>query len=304
MRPLVSVIIPNYNHAKYLEERLDSILKQTYSNIEIIILDDCSTDNSVTVIDRYRNNKFVSHIIINEKNSGLTFSQWNKGFSLAKGDLIWIAESDDKCDIHMLEKLVFEFEKHQDCVLAFSRSIRFDDSGNTYNIRNWTCEKEHYNGNDFICKYMLMGNAVVNASSALFAKRALANIKDDYKSFKGAGDRLFWIYIAEKGSVSIINKQMNYFRQHGKNSTSRWYLLGNNQKEDRVIYNYICKGFRISIYKKIYSYILYTRRYIYNNQFMDDEIKKDIKKVWGINKHLDFFLIGFNYILNLILRKR
>ena len=96
----VSIIVPNYNHEKYLDERIQSILNQTYQDFEIIILDDCSTDNSKFVIEKFRNNEHVSHIVYNEQNSGSTFKQWERGFELAKGELIWIAESDDSCDYH------------------------------------------------------------------------------------------------------------------------------------------------------------------------------------------------------------
>ena len=60
MSPTVSVIIPNYNHAPYLKERIDSVLNQTYQDFEVIILDDCSPDNSVEVIEQYRSNPHVS----------------------------------------------------------------------------------------------------------------------------------------------------------------------------------------------------------------------------------------------------
>lgn len=70
--PKVSVIIPNYNHSSYLKERIDSILNQTFQNFEVIILDDCSTDNSKEIIELYRDHTKVSHIVYNEKNSGST----------------------------------------------------------------------------------------------------------------------------------------------------------------------------------------------------------------------------------------
>ena len=79
---MVSVIIPNYNHAKYLEQRIDSVLNQSYQDFEVIILDDCSKDNSRDVIEKYRSHERVSHIVYNEQNSGGTFNQWNKGLSL------------------------------------------------------------------------------------------------------------------------------------------------------------------------------------------------------------------------------
>ena len=76
--PNVSVIIPNYNHALYLQVRLDSVFNQTYQDFEVIILDDCSTDNSREIIEKYANNPKTSHIIFNDVNSGSTIKQWEK----------------------------------------------------------------------------------------------------------------------------------------------------------------------------------------------------------------------------------
>ena len=67
--PRVSVILPNYNHARFLKERIDSILNQTFQDFELILLDDCSSDNSVEVLEEYRNNPHVSHIELNEQNA-------------------------------------------------------------------------------------------------------------------------------------------------------------------------------------------------------------------------------------------
>ena len=98
MKPSVSVIIPNYNHARYLRERIDSVLNQRFQDYEIILLDDNSTDESPTIIQSYASAPHVTHIEINEQNSGSPFAQWDKGISLAAGEFIWIAESDDVAD--------------------------------------------------------------------------------------------------------------------------------------------------------------------------------------------------------------
>ena len=66
---------------------------------------------------------------------------------------------------------------------------------------------------------MLLGNGVTNASSAVFLKDAALKIDKEYAKYKGAGDRLFWIKIAEQGNVAVINEGLNYFRQHGDNTT-------------------------------------------------------------------------------------
>ncbi len=94
--PFVSIIVPNYNHEKYLRQRLDSIYGQTYKNYEVILLDDCSSDDSRTILNEYRDRyPDRTRCEFNETNSGGVFRQWRKGISLAKGDYIWIAESDD-----------------------------------------------------------------------------------------------------------------------------------------------------------------------------------------------------------------
>ena len=77
LNPLVSVIIPNYNHAPFLKERIDSVLNQSFDNFEVIILDDKSTDHSKEVIESYRNHEKVVHIEYNSQNSGSTFKQWD-----------------------------------------------------------------------------------------------------------------------------------------------------------------------------------------------------------------------------------
>src|SRR5438034_11203510 len=86
----VSVIIPNYNHARYLRKRIESVLTQTYQDFEVILLDDCSTDESRSIIGEYRIDPRV-RIELNEQNSGNTFKQWNKGVGLARGTYVWIA---------------------------------------------------------------------------------------------------------------------------------------------------------------------------------------------------------------------
>ncbi len=102
----VSVILPNYNHGKYLDERIGSIINQTFQDFELIILDDHSTDNSKSIIEKYRSHPKISHIEYNAINSGSPFRQWNKGIEVSRGSLIWIAESDDSCKLNFLEETV------------------------------------------------------------------------------------------------------------------------------------------------------------------------------------------------------
>ena len=133
--PTVSVILPNYNHSRFLKKRIDSIINQSFQDFELIILDDCSTDSSKEIIEAYRSNLKVTNVVYNQTNSGSTFKQWKKGIQLAKGKYIWFAESDDYAHVDFLENLVSSLEKNTNAVLIFCNShiINAEDTiiGNT-----------------------------------------------------------------------------------------------------------------------------------------------------------------------------
>lgn len=281
--PTVSVIIPNYNHAAYLSERLESIINQTFQDFEIIILDDNSTDNSSEIIEKYRSNSHVSQIVYNKENSGSTFKQWNKGFQLAKGELIWIAESDDTCEPILLEKLVAEFRRDKNLVLAFSLTRFFKDDGWTFDIPALDITpKTIVDGQRFIRRYMVDGCYVTNASSALFRKKTALSIEPNYTHFKSCGDRLFWIEIAEKGKVAIVNERLNYCRRHAETVTSHNTSNGNRQYEGRKIMEYLVKNGHINRWEEI----KFSSRYVYGNilfqKFDNENRKKELLKVWKV----------------------
>lgn len=129
----VSIIVPNYNHGKYIKQRLDSIINQTFTDYELILLDDYSSDESRDILLSYKNNPHVSHIILNTQNSGSPFLQWEKGIKLARGKYIWIAESDDYADIHFLEYTVKALTLHPQAHICYTGSFIIDTNGNKIN---------------------------------------------------------------------------------------------------------------------------------------------------------------------------
>ena len=238
--PLVSVIIPNYNHSKFLDERIQSVLNQTYQNFELIILDDKSTDNSVEVVNRYKDNPHVSAVVVNEENSGSTFKQWHKGFELAKGDVVWIAESDDSCDEKLLESLVQGY-LDSNAVLAFCKSCKYDIDGNrcSYAPQNILLRSFSMTGHDFIKEYMIHDNIVANASSAIFSRQAALSVDRQYMSMRGEGDWLFWIGLMQTGNVFFCKDELNYFRFHQLNTTKSLSNKGISYIEHKIIYEKI-----------------------------------------------------------------
>lgn len=222
--PLISIIVPNYNHANFLTQRLESILNQTYQNFEIILLDDCSLDNSQDIIELYRSNPKISHIIYNQKNSGSTFKQWQKGINLAKGDFIWIAESDDVSDKRFLEKSTSFLNNGFD--LVYCRSQKIDEKGNVLNEgyfwpdgldpQKWKRDFDA-NGNDEIRDSFLYRNVLPNASSCVFKKSIISNF-NLITNFKYAGDWLFWVYIIQNKKIKYLAQPLNLFRTHYNSS--------------------------------------------------------------------------------------
>src|SRR5271166_5069327 len=127
--PTVTVVTPNYNYARYLPQRLDSILAQTYQDFELIILDNASTDNSREVIESYAKNPRV-RAIFNAENNGSTFKQWSLGLSHARGQYVWFAEADDYAEPSLLETLVDRLDRHPNVGIAFCQSAAVDEDSN------------------------------------------------------------------------------------------------------------------------------------------------------------------------------
>ena len=286
----VSVIIPNYNHARFLDERIQSVLNQTYQNFEVIILDDHSTDDSIKVIEEYRSHPKVASIIINDENSGSTFRQWNKGFELAKGDLIWIAESDDSCDVTLLERNVESFLKDDNCVVSFACSVIMDENGVLHQRIQDVQKDTVLDGRIFNQRYMYCGCFLSNASSALFKKDVAINADKSFMEYKGGGDRVFWMEIAECGNVAIINAPLNYFRKHGSNVTTNLYKDGTAFFEAKNTYDFIKTRYRIDRKesRRMYKYYIYRIKHV--EHFNTEQIRNDLLDYWAPDMVVSFWV--------------
>lgn len=235
---MVSVIIPNYNHAQYLKERIDSVLNQTYKDFELIILDDCSTDNSREIINQYKDHPKISHIVFNEQNSGSTFKQWHKGFVLAKGEYIWIAESDDVAHPDFLYHIVTALKDNTKRIFGFSSLVGIDSKGNRipgYSLSTYS-RTNIIDGKEFIKRNMVFGCHILNASCVVFRKDALKKVPLNFMEYKTAGDYLFWIELAKQGYVVKISKTLDFFRQHDNKVTPNAVKSGIQFKEVHNIF--------------------------------------------------------------------
>lgn len=248
--PLVSVIVPNYCHASYLRERIDCILNQTFQNYELILLDDCSTDKSTDILMSYKDNPKVSHIVVNEKNTGNTFKQWEKGVALARGKYIWIAESDDYADETFLDSIMAVFCLHEDCVIVRTGSYLVNERGrvllNDYDVWKEDETIHYYDGLKYIRHNMMHFNFIYNASMLVFRKDVFCIIDKSYQDLRYTGDWQCWIEMLMYGGICEYRRKLNYFRQHDNKVSARSNKSGKGLIDQIKVLAYTLRNMKVS----------------------------------------------------------
>ena len=282
---MVSVIIPNYNHAAFLKKRIDTVFNLTYTDFEVIFLDDYSTDNSREIIEPYRHHPKVSHIVYNDVNSGSSFKQWQKGIELAKGEWIWIAESDDYADESLLAQLLSNAEKSPDVVLSYCQSTEIDENDTVLGTMQWwtnDLDTSHWsvdyinNGTNEIRNYLLYKNTIPNASAVIFKRSAYLQVDKEHTKMRYCGDWLLWIKFLKAGNVAYIAQPLNFFRKHA--ATTRTFdsldKLAKRIEEEYYILQYIRLNMGLS--KTTFRKRLRRISSLYSRAFMKKQIVKFI----------------------------
>jgi len=238
--PRVTVVTPNYNHARHLPERIDSILAQTFQDFEFIILDDASTDKSREIIESYSKHEKVK-AIFNQQNSGSTFRQWKLGLGQAKGEYLWIAESDDYADPALLETLVDRLDRHPNVGLAVCQSWMVDQDskllGNLGDLLEHQNHSSHWR-EDYVnagldeCKnYMFWHGTIPNASAVLWRREILERAGGPPTDMRLSGDWMAYINVLHLSDMAFVSTPLNYFRQHQANVRTRVMRQGTPTRE-------------------------------------------------------------------------
>ncbi len=262
----VSVIVPNYNYAKYLKWRILSIAEQTYPIYEMIVLDDASKDESRTVIKKMVarakqiNPEMRVKMIFNKENSGKAISQWIRGVDEASGDYIWIAEADDFSRKDFLAEVMRGYDD-SDVVMAYTESTIINKYGLVVapNFRR-SRDKEgtgHFassyirSGKDEIKQIMAIRCTVPNVSAVVFKnttkfRRAL---KEALK-FEQVGDWYLYAKLLEEGKIFYNKRPMNFFRIHRDSATKRSEV---HVKEVEKMHKYFKDNYKLD--EKVTSYM-------------------------------------------------
>jgi glycosyltransferase involved in cell wall biosynthesis len=220
MIPKVSVVVPSYNHGRYLAARLDSVLAQTLDDFELIFLDDASPDDSLAVFETYRHHPKV-RATLNDRNSGCVFKQWNKGVRAARGRYVWIAESDDVADPKFLETLVGMLDANPTAGLAYCKSLSIDDDGKVIgNVNPWvrSLDPERWES-DFVAtgldecrRYFCHRNTIPNASAVLIRKSVYEQVGYANEEMRLLGDWEMWVRILLASDLAYTAQPLNYYR--------------------------------------------------------------------------------------------
>ncbi|MFY0650427.1 MAG: glycosyltransferase family 2 protein [Cyclobacteriaceae bacterium] len=242
--PVVSIIVPNYNHAHFLKERLDSIFNQSYQDFEVILLDDASSDKSQEILSQYAKRPKVTQYVVNKTNSGSPFKQWRKGIELTKGKYIWIAESDDVAELDFLRRLISRLEEDNDIGIAFCRSkiinnkgkaIGFSNSGDQFSHVRWSGDFV-MDGVLAIKEHFRFSTHILNASSVVVRKSAIKS-PFYFQSYRYSGDWRYYLDILMNHSISFTYEPLSIFRRSESSHTwakssliSEWKRMSERKK--------------------------------------------------------------------------
>lgn len=219
----VSAIVPCYNHARYLDERIGSILRQRVLPSEIIALEDGSTDDSFAMLERWRRISPVPFKLVrNQRNSGSPFGQWAKGVTLARSELVWIAESDDSSSPHFLERLLPYFADDR-LALAYAESRVIGAQGewladsyrfytDSLSSRKWLTGYVE-EGDAEIDQALAIKNTIPNASAVVFRRAILIRHLPSIESFGYCGDWLAYLRCLQDGRIAYHPEALNSHRQ-------------------------------------------------------------------------------------------
>lgn len=295
--PKVSIIVPNYNHAPYLQQRLESIYRQTYENFEVILLDDCSSDNSIEILTEFAS-RFPNRTIcnFNDVNSGGVFRQWKKGLEIANGELVWIAESDDFCSDNFLAEQVkafnnpavmlsfcnVEFVSGESCEPVWSLASYLAELA----MHDW-CEPFIRSAHSLVSSGWGIKNLVPNVSGAVFRKPHGFSLLDDerWQSLRMCGDWVFYLSLIRGGLVSYTPAATNYYRQHSASTSQTTQKQDIYYLEHEIVASYLVQYFKVdrSLLSKQYD-VLYNHWCSLRGSNLQPQFQQlyDCERIWQL----------------------
>ena len=279
MDSMISVIVPIFNTADYLENCIKSIINQTYTNLEIILVDDGSDDGSVLICKEYaRKDKRIK--VIEQEHGGVASAR-NNGLAMARGKYIGFVDSDDYINPTMYEELIGVMQKYN-CPMSKCLLKKTFYLPNTKKLR----------GDD---KLLLLSLGEVSVCNSLYKRELIVNIR--FREGVSYEDTIFTFSVLRKiDSVAILNKKLYYYCSHINTTTSSpvkkldlykfkiyeeidEYFINNCNNRKKVV-KYLDKGKKISLF----DLVIKIANYGYDTSLAPKEINELISNVSALYK--------------------
>ena len=248
MSDLVSIIMPSYNTGKFIRETIESVLAQTYANWELIIVDDCSTDNTDEVVKDYLSDDRI-HYIKNDRNSGAAVSR-NRALREAKGKWIAFLDSDDLWEPEKLQKQI-AFMKKKNYHFSYTNYVEIDEKS----IPNG----KYVTGPKRITKYGMYNYCWMGCLTVMYDAEVVGLIQ--IEDIKKNNDYAMWLKVCKKTSCYLFNEPLARYRKrsgsisnHGYMKLLKWhYKLYREAEKKNPISSFILtvRNLFFGIYKKI-----------------------------------------------------
>jgi glycosyltransferase involved in cell wall biosynthesis len=211
MKPLVSIVVPSYNHSKYIKETVLSIVNQTYPNIELIVIDDGSKDNSVEILKGLQ--KEFDFIFISRENRGL-IATLNEGLSLAKGKYFCAVASDDVFMLNKIELQVIFMEKNPRYALCFGKMKIIDE--NSKYVKDFKSKNVQ---SGFMFYKIFAKKFIITAPTVMLRKSNLVE-SGGYSNHFYIEDFPLWLKLSLEYPFGYVNEYLVSYRIHGNNMSS------------------------------------------------------------------------------------
>lgn len=253
MDSLVSVCIPTYNGAKYLPEALDSIIQQTYKNLEIVFSDDESTDYTLSIIEEFKNSVDFPVRVVTHSPSGIG-SNWNNCLKNAEGEFIKFLFQDDILYPECIEEMIEAITQQKDIVLVASKRKFLIEGKINPSIRKWMktyndlqeeldlpcreiniLDKTLFKNENFL---QIPHNKIGEPSVVLFRRSILKKIGYFREDLEQILDAEFYYRVLKKYKIGIINKELAAFRLHPEQTTNinRKKAISDYRNYDKILY--------------------------------------------------------------------
>jgi glycosyltransferase involved in cell wall biosynthesis len=239
--PKISVCIPTFNHAHFLKVAIESVLAQTITDFELIVVDNCSTDNTRELVAGIASTDSRVTYFCNESNVGPR-ENLNRCLNRASGEYVKILCADDLLEPTCLEASLRALEGGRDIVLAASARLLVDEQLRPIRVAGYSRENCVVIGRDMIGHTLFNGNYIGEPSAALFRRDAAARGFDT--SYRLLIDAEMWLHLLEKGNLAYIGAPLCRFRFHGAQETNRVIAsLDFIDEEMRLYGKYIESGY-------------------------------------------------------------